>query len=279
MNGWGVRVRNTSAVFILGGVDCLSDLPGGPSLQGSVCQLGAGPMVGGHQWRPHVSPPCSPASWPRSCMMGLAQAPGLFELPIWPWVPLRELVGGAPQLLAVGGVPWGFAPLCCGSQRAPGCPALPKGRPVAPSADLWSGCGQSFPPLLPPAPTPLPPTLGTHSIPGRPPGLLTGTAHRPLPGGSIPSSPAFCPVKQGLLPQADALPLAKKKGNLAPDSVLASRQDQCSLQDGCHPELPSGSPPWSLTQCDVAVSKQIERLCRFLGSGQCPCSCLLKGCA
>lgn len=157
-------------------------------------------MVGGHQWRPHVSPPCSPASWPRSCVMGLAQAPGLFELPIRPWAPLRELVGGAPQLLAVGGVPWGFAPLCCGSQRAPGCPALPKGRHVAPSADLWSGCGQSFPPLLPPAPTPHPPAphLGDplHSRPAAWP------AHGHSTQTAAPVAPFLPPRPSALLSRA-----------------------------------------------------------------------------
>ena len=145
MNGWGVRVRSTSAVFILGGVDCLSGLLGGLPSRVRFASWEQGPMVGGHPRHPHISPPCSPASRPHSCVLGLPQAPGLCELPIWPWAPLRELVGGDPQLLAVGGVPWGFAPLCCGSQRAPGSPAphpspQPPLQPVSCSVPLPFSC-------------------------------------------------------------------------------------------------------------------------------------------
>lgn len=108
-----------------------------------------------------------------------------------------KLVGGDPQLLAAGGVPWRFMPLCCGSQRGPGCPALPKGRPVAPSGDLWSGCGQCPPP----------PSLGDplHSRPATWPAHWhsTQTAARwaPFlpPRPSALSSGACCP-KQMLSP-------------------------------------------------------------------------------
>lgn len=117
-----------------------------------------------------------------------------------------KLVGGDPQLLAAGGVPWRFMPLCCGSQRGPGCPALPKGRPVAPSGDLWSGCGQ-----CPPTPA-----LGTHSIPGRPPGLLTGTAHRPLPGGLHSFLPGLLPCQAGLAAPSRCSPLCLEERKSGP---------------------------------------------------------------
>lgn len=220
MSGRGVRVRNPFAVFILGGVDCLSHLLGGPSLQGSVCQLGAGPHG---QWSP-VASPRFPTLQPSVLAPFLCAGPGTGS---------RALRAAHPAM--------GTAQRACGWRpAAPGGSRLSAAVPSVPlAAQLCRRAG-----LLPLQPIcglaagrasprsshlPLPPALGTHSIPCWPPGLLTGTAHRPLPGGSIPSSPAFCPVKQGLLPQADALPLAKKIGNLAPDSVLVSRQDQCSL--------------------------------------------------
>lgn len=237
-------------------------------------------MVGGHQRRPHVSPPCSPTSWPRFCVLGLAQAPGLCELPIWPWAPLRELVGGAPQLLAVGGVPWGFVPLCCGSQCAPWLPSSAEGQACCPFGRSVVWLRAELPPAAPAyphPPSPRPPPWGP--TPFQASRLACSRAEHT---DRCPVAPFLPPRPSALLsraccPKADALPLAKKKGNLAPDSVLASRQDQCSLQDGCHPGMPSGSLPWSLTQCDVAVSEQTGRVCRFLGSGQCLCSCLLKG--
>lgn len=163
-------------------------------------------MVGGHQRSPHVSPPCSPAPWPRSCVRGLAQAPGLCKLPIRPWAPLQAC---------------GWRPTAPGSGRCalevhasllrfPAWPWLPS------SAEGQTCCpfGRSVVWLR--AMPPPPPALGTHSIPGRPPGLLTGTAHRPLPGGLHSFLPGLLPCQAGLAAPSRCSPLCLEERKSGP---------------------------------------------------------------
>lgn len=118
-------------------------------------------MVGGHQRRPHVSPPCSPASWPRSCVLGLAQAPELFELPIRPWAPLSLWVEPRSS--------WRWEVCPGGSRLSAAVPSVPLAAqlcrragllPLRPICGLAAGRASPRSSRLPPPPTPRPPPWG-----------------------------------------------------------------------------------------------------------------------
>lgn len=191
VNGWGVRVRNASAVFILVAVDCLSDPLGGLPSRVQSASWERAPVVSGHQRSPRL-----PTLQPSALAPLLCPRPGTGS---------RALRAAHPAMSAALSL-WVETHRSWQWEVCPGGSCLSAAVPsVALAAQLCRRAGLLL--LQPvcglaasnaPAAHP-PPPLGTHSIPGLPSGLLTQTVAWWAPFLPPPPSPllsgACCPKR------------------------------------------------------------------------------------